>query len=164
MKLRALDERGLTLTEVTIVAAMGLLVLLGLGGFYLNSQSTWLDASSQSITQREATLVTEAIADSALASAQAIAIPLPDADHGQIVFYRHDDLVTPSWCFWWDPADSLIHHGADPTNDDRGALLSSKVERFRISADSSFVQVDIRLRAATGQRVEIANSTLLRNR
>ena len=164
MTLRALDERGLTLTEVMIVAAIGLLVLLGLGAFYLNSQSTWLDASSQSITQREATLVTEAIADSALASAKAIAIPSPDADHGQIVFYRFDDLLTPSWCFWWDPSDSLVHHGSDPTNDDRGALLASKVERFRITADSSFVQVDMRLRAVTGQRVEVATSTLLRNR
>jgi len=164
MTLRPLDERGLTLTEVTIVAAIGLLVLLGLGGFYLNSQSTWLDASSQSITQREATLVTQAIADTALVSARAIATPVPDAEHGQVAFYRHDDLVTPSWCFWWDPTDSLVHQGPDPANDDRGALLASKVERFRITADASMVQVAIRVRAGTGQRVEIATSSVMRNR
>ena len=40
MNARWRDERGLTLTEVMIVAAIGLLVLLGLGGFYLNSQAT----------------------------------------------------------------------------------------------------------------------------
>ena len=44
MRLRPLDERGLTLTEVAIVGVIGVLVLLGLGGFYLNSQATWLDA------------------------------------------------------------------------------------------------------------------------
>lgn len=164
MTLRPLDERGLTLTEVTIVAAIGLLVLLGLGGFYLNSQSTWLDASSQSITQREATLVSEAIADSVGTSAQAIAIPVPDAEHGQLQLFRHGDLVTPAWCFWWDPADSLVHHGPDPANGDRGAILASKVERFRIVADGSLVQVALRVRSATGQRIEVSTSTLMRNR
>lgn len=164
MIFRAIDERGITLTEVMIVAAIGLMVLLGLGGFYLNSQSTWLDASSQAITQREATLVTEAIADTAQASAQAIWAPSPDADHAQVSFYRHDDLVTPSWCFWWSPADSLIHQGPDPVSGDRGALLSSKVERFRIITDAELVRVDLRVRASTGQRVEVATTTVMRNR
>lgn len=164
MTIRPLDERGLTLTEVTIVAAIGLVVLLGLGGFYLNSQSTWLDASAQAITQREGTLISEAIADTARRSARAIAIPVPDAEHGQVAFYRHDDPVTPIWYFWWDPADSLIHHGSDPATDDRGALLASKVERFRVVADASLVQLALRLRAATGQRVEVTTSALMRNR
>jgi len=164
MNLRPIDEKGITLTEVMIVAAIGLLVLLGLGGFYLNSQSTWLDASSQSITQREATLVTEAIADTAQASALAVATASPDAEHGQVAFYRHNNLVTPSWCFWWNPTDSLIHQGPDPVTGDRGALLSSKVERFRIVADASLVQVALRVRVSTGQRVEVSTSTVLRNR
>jgi len=164
MNFRPLDQNGITLTEVMIVAAIGLLVLLGLGGFYLNSQSTWLDASSQSITQREATLVTEAIADTAQASALAIATSSPDPEHGQVAFYRHGDLVTPTWCFWWNPTDSLIHQGPDPVTGDRGALLSSKVERFRIVTDASLVQVALRVRVSTGQRVEVATSTMLRNR
>jgi hypothetical protein len=164
MNFRPIDEKGITLTEVMIVAAIGLLVLLGLGGFYLNSQSTWLDASSQSITQREATLVTEAIADTAQASALAIATASPDAEHGQVAFYRHDNLVTPSWCFWWNPTDSLIHQGPDPVTGDRGALLSSKVERFRIVADDELVQVALRVRVSTGQRVEVTTTTVLRNR
>jgi hypothetical protein len=164
MKIRPLDERGLTLTELTIVAAIGLLVLLGLGGFYLNSQATWLDASSQSITQREATLVSEAIADHVRGCAKAIVNNLPDAEHGQLVLYRYGD-ATPYWYYWWDPSDSLVHHGTDMGPGDRGALLASKVERFRVvKNDSALVEVSLRVRAATGQRIELSTSTALRNR
>lgn len=164
MKLRPLDERGLTLTEVTIVAAIGLLVLLGLGGFYLNSQATWLDASSQSITQREATLIAHAVADRARGSAAAIVTPVPDADRAQVAFFRHGAPATAEWCYWWDPSDSLVHHGPDPANDDRGALGSSKVERFRVEADAAQVRVTLRLRSATGQPVELGTSAYMRNR
>lgn len=164
MTIRPLDERGLTLTEVTIVAAIGLLVLLGLGGFYLNSQSTWLDASTQSITQREATLIAQAVADRAQRSGSAIASPVPDAEHAQVAFYLHGAPSTADWCFWWDPADSLVHHGPDPANDDRGALGASKVERFRVDTDAALVRVALRLRSATGQRVEVSTSALMRNR
>lgn len=158
-----MNERGLTLTEVTIVAAIGLLVLLGLGGFYLNSQSTWLDASSQSITQREGTLIAQAIAERAQGSGRAIASPVPDAEHEQVAFYPNGG-TTADWCFWWDPADSLVHHGPDPANDDRGALGSSKVERFVVIADASLVRVSLRLRSATGQKVEVSTSAFMRNR
>ncbi len=161
MRLRPLDERGLTLTEVAIVGVIGVLVLLGLGGFYLNSQATWLDASSQSVTQREATLVLEAIADSVRTGASAIATPLPDADHGQLELYRVDG--TSSWGFWWDPTDSLVHNGPDPA-DDRGALLESPVERFRVEYSHPLVRVSLLLRSPTGSRIEMATTTLLRNR
>jgi Tfp pilus assembly protein PilV len=161
MTIRPLDERGLTLTEVTIVAAIGLLVLLGLGGFYLNSQSTWLDASSQSITQREATLVSEALADSIRASGSAIASDDGNPEHGRVQLFRYNE-TTPYWCYWWH-ADSLIHHGPNLATD-RGAVLSSKAERFQVDADTSIVRVALRLRSATGQRVEVSTSTLMRNR
>lgn len=164
MRLRPLDERGLTLTEVTIVAAIGLLVLLGLGGFYLSSQATWLDASSQSITQREGTLIAHAVADRARTSRAAIVTPAPDADHAQVAFYSPTSGTTAEWCYWWNPADSLVHHGPDPVNDDRGALGASKVERFRVEADAAMVRVWVRLRSATGQQVEVATRALMRNR
>ncbi|MCC6348247.1 MAG: hypothetical protein IT347_01480 [Candidatus Eisenbacteria bacterium] len=169
MKLRPLDERGLTLTEVTIVAAIGVLVLLGLGGFYLNSQSTWLDASSQSITQREGTLITQAIADSVRESGGASAPAVPDAEHAQVHLFRFNQAsgtleTTAFWCFWWDPADSLVHQGPDPATDDRGPLSTSRVERFRVVADNSLVQVALRLRSATGEPVEVSTSAMMRNR
>ena len=163
MTTRAHAERGLTLTEVTIVAAIGLLVLMGLGGFYLNSQATWLDASSKTITQREATLVTEAISENARLGAKATVIPLPDLDHGQIALYRLAD-PTPYWYYWWDAADSLIHQGPNPATDDRGAMHASKAERFRVVVnDSALVEVELRLRAATGQRVTVSTSAVMRN-
>ena len=47
--MRALNERGLTLTELAIVGAMGLLVMTAIMGFYMNCQTLWTDASSKSI-------------------------------------------------------------------------------------------------------------------
>lgn len=165
MSARWRDERGLTLTEVTIVAAIGLLVLLGLGGFYLNSQATWLDASSKTITQREATLIAEAIADRARTSSRARINLVPDAEHGQLELYAPGNNLSPAWMFWFDPTDSLIHQGTNPANDDRGAMNSSKVMRFRVaSSDSALAELTLRLRAATGQQVEISTSIMLRNK
>lgn len=159
------DESGLTLTEVTIVAAIGLLVLLGLGGFYLNSQATWLDASSKTITQREATLVAEAILDRARTSSRARVNLVPDAEHAQLELYAPGNNVSPAWMFWFDPTDSLIHQGSNPANDDRGAMHASKALRFRVaSSDSALAEVTLRLRAATGQQVEISTTAMLRNK
>ena len=56
-----LSERGLTLTELTIVGVLACLVMLGLVGFYMSSQGVWMDASAQAITQREATSVIDEI-------------------------------------------------------------------------------------------------------
>lgn len=167
MTIRPLNERGLTLTEITIVAAIGLLVLLGLGGFYLNSQATWIDASSQSITQREATLVIHAIADSARASGGASALAVPDAEHGQLHLFRMDEATgmletTAFWTFWWSSSDSLVYNGPSPGNG--GALVSSKADRFRVIVDGNLVQVALRMRSATGQMVEVSTSALMRNR
>ncbi len=158
---RLRDQSGLTLTEVTIVAVIGLLVLLGLGGFYLNSQATWLDASSQALTQREATFVTEVIGDAARRSDGAIGTPIPDADHGQLQLRFP---TGPDMYFWWNPADSLVHSGTDMVNDDRGPMLDSRVERFRVDVPTNdYVKVSMRLRSATGSRVEVAFGTFLRN-
>ena len=58
------NARGLTLTEVAVVMILGTMIMAGLVGFYLSSQGLWLDASTQAITQREATLVAAAMRDS----------------------------------------------------------------------------------------------------
>ena len=59
------SERGLTLTELVVVGVLATLVMLALTGFYFNSQRTWLEGSSQALTQREATLALEHLADDA---------------------------------------------------------------------------------------------------
>ena len=39
------SQRGLTLTEVTVVTVLASIVMLGIVSFYVNSQGTWMDAS-----------------------------------------------------------------------------------------------------------------------
>lgn len=159
---RHMNERGLTLTEVMVVAAIGVLVLLALGGFYVQSQSTWLDASAQSITQREVTLVNQAISDSVRSASRAIVTLTPDADHCELALIRFGQ-VTPSWYFWWDSSDSLVHCGTDLAAGDKGPMAQSKVERFAISAGNSMVTVSTRARAATGQTVENEMTSVMLN-
>ncbi|MFN8586242.1 MAG: hypothetical protein U0704_00435 [Candidatus Eisenbacteria bacterium] len=162
MRLRPLDERGLTLTEVTIVAAIGTLVLLGMGGFYLQSQATWIDASGQALTQREVTLVTQAIVDSTRLSHAANVVPSPDATHHQLELAK-DGTSPPFYRFWWNSSDSLVHAGSAPGAPDDHAMMSSPVEQFVITASSQMVRVSLRARAATGQRVEFTGSARMRN-
>ena len=50
------NERGLTLVEFTIVAALGAVVMLTISSFYLASQSMWLDSSIQAVSQRDASM------------------------------------------------------------------------------------------------------------
>lgn len=163
IRLPALDERGLTLTELMIVAMIGVLVLLTMGGFYLQSQATWLDASSQSITQREATMVGQAIADSVRSCNSAAVAFTPDPAHCQLALCKFGS-VTPSYYFWWNPVDSLIHSGTDTGAGDQGPMLQSKVERFAVSANRTLVTADLSTRAATGQTIGLSVSAVMRNR
>lgn len=160
---RPLDERGLTLTEVTIVAVLGLLVIFGLIGFYLQSQATWLDASVQTITQREATLMTRTIADSARISGSAIVTPSPDAERTMVSLVRHG-AVTAHYHFWWDSSDSLVHQGTDTGAGDRGPMGGSKVERFKVTSLGPMITIELRLRSPQGQRVDAVAGAALVNR
>lgn len=162
MRLRPLDERGLTLTEVTIVAAIGTLVLLGMGGFYLQSQATWIDASAQSMTQREVTLVTQAIVDSVRTSHAAVVSLSPDATHHQLDLAKNGSLL-PFYRFWWSTSDSLVHCGTAPGASDDHAMLSSPVEKFVVTVDGTMVRVALQARAETGQRIEYTGSARMRN-
>jgi len=163
MRLRALDEKGLTLTEVTVVAVLGLLVIFGLIGFYLQSQATWLDASSQTITQREATLMVRTIADQVRVCGSAVVTPSPDADHSMVSLVNHG-AGSAHFHFWWNSADSLVHQGTDTGAGDRGPMGSSKVERFAVTATGQLVTVQVRLRSPQGQRVDAFGGAALVNR
>jgi len=166
MTTRLGNERGLTLTEVMIVAVIGVLVLIAMGGFYLQSQGTWLDGSSQAITQRELTFVLETIGDSTRAASRAVVSFSPDSAHCQLALCPPDSTnsAPPSWYVWWNAADSLLHSGTNPVNGDAGPLLQSKVERFAVSADARTVSVSLRAHAATGQEVENTMSAAMLNR
>lgn len=153
-------ERGLTLTELTIAMVLAAIVVVGIVGFYMNSQALWFDASTQSITQREGTVVLEAISRQAR-NARAFTITYPGGDTTQSMLQMTvPDAVgsgTHEYYFWWE--DSLIHEGTHPVNDDRGALLQSRVERFVVTASGSMVNVqNLQILSPQGQRMSFSTS------
>ena len=163
MRIRPLDQRGLTLTEVTVVAVLGLLVMFGLIGFYLQSQATWLDASVQTISQREATMMVRTIADSTRICGSVIVSPSPDATHSMVSLVRQG-AGTAHYLYWWDSSDSLVHQGTDTGAGDRGAMGRSKVERFVVTSLGDMVTVELRLRSQQGQRIDASSGAALVNR
>lgn len=163
MIFRPLNEKGLTLTEVTIVAAIGTLVLLGMGGFYLQSQATWLDGSAQSLTQREVTLVTQAIVDDVRQSHDAQVTASPDATHHDLALYTLVGGGVPFCHYWWSATDSLVHGGTAPGAANDHPMMQSPVEKFVVAKTGTMVRVSLQARAATGQRVEFSGSARMRN-
>ena len=154
-------EAGLTLTEVSVVMIIGTIIMAGLVGFYLASQGLWLDASTQAITQREATLVASAIRDSVRVANRAVASSVPDALHQQLALYRTADDQTPTYYFWWDSNDSLIHAGT--TIGISGPMVTSHAERFQVTSGPQSVRVDLRLRSATGTMVDMGTLAVFMN-
>jgi len=155
------DEAGLTLTEVAVVMVIGTMIMAGLVGFYLASQGLWLDASTQAITQREASLVATAIRDSVRVSNRADAFSTPDALHQELALYRNASDATPTYYFWWDPGDSLIHAG--PTIGGSGPIVMSHADRFQVIKTGVAVRVDLRLRTATGSTVDMGTLAVFMN-
>ena len=156
-------EAGLTLTEVAVVMIIGTMIMAGLVGFYLASQGLWLDASTQAITQREASLVAAAVRDSVRAAARADALPVPDPLHWQLALYRKVDDTAPSYYFWWDPSDSLIHAGPTIGGPSSGPMIVSRAERFQLVSTDKAVRMDLRLRTASGSAVEVGTFAVFMN-
>lgn len=158
----SLSERGLTLTEVTVVAVLATIVMLGIVGFYVSSQGVWMDASAKAITQREATTVMETITRRVHESgfAQVLA-------SSQLTLFDRGGNQTH--VFWWNVgqsgADSLIHEGPT-TSQDRGPVASSLCERFQCVAGNvpGMVDVELILRSAQGERIQMATRLVMVNR
>ena len=147
-------ERGFTLTEVAVVMILGTMIMAGLVGFYLSSQGVWLDASTQAITQREASLVAAAVRDSVRRCARAQATSVPDSLHQQLALFLRPGDATPYYYFWWDPADSLIHSGYQVGGAGSGPMVVSRADRFQVAASRTAVRMDLRLRTASGGSVD----------
>jgi Tfp pilus assembly protein PilW len=156
-------DAGLTLTEVTVVMIIGTMIMAGLVGFYLASQGLWLDASTQAITQREASLVASAIRDSVRSAGGARAFWVPDSLHQQLALYRKADDPVPSYYFWWDASDSLIHAGTSIGGPSSGPIVSSHAERFQVTSGPQAVRVDLRLRSAAGSTVDVGTLAVFMN-
>jgi hypothetical protein len=156
-------EAGLTLTEVAVVMIIGTMIMAGLVGFYLASQGLWLDASTQVITQREASLIASTIRDRVRASGFAVASPVPDPLHQQLALFQRAGDAVPSYYFWWDASDSLIHAGPTIGGANSGPMILSRAERFQVTATSQAVRVDLRLRSASGSTVEVGTLAVFMN-
>ncbi len=154
-------SRGITLIEVTIVSALAMLVVLGMIGFYISSQSSWMAGSSQAIAQRDATLLIEAISDSVRAAAHA-EVNRADSLHHTLIL--RDAAQTEFWRFWWDGNDHRIHQGPG-VSQDRGPVVNSPVTRFQLDTLTRLVAIRlVELQADDGQAVRIASAAALYNR
>lgn len=131
-------ERGITLVEVTVVMVLASLVMVGLVGFYVTSQNTWLTASSQVMTQRDGTLALEMMSDSIRASAVADVSNSPDSLHVRITLT--DALGNNFIAFYWSSADSLLHW-ENPVGTERGPLISPRIERFSATENDTLVSI-----------------------
>jgi prepilin-type N-terminal cleavage/methylation domain-containing protein len=159
--MRHSPARGFTLAEVMVVMVLASVVTLGLVGFYLNSQATWIDGSSQALAQRDATLIVESLTDKAREAASYEILPTSPPSTNQIVVFFDNGLNELSR-FTWE-ADSLVHLWQG--GDDKGPVASSIVERFELAPDTSPVlhlQM-LQVRATNGARVQMHSSMAMYN-
>ncbi len=158
----ARDERGLTLMELVIVTALAALVVMGLIGFYISSQATWMDGSTQAIAQRDATLLVETISGRVREASSAVVSSTPDSLHQTLTLYRSDG--TPFAAFWWTDGDSLVLQG--PSAGVGGTpVVTSRATRFQVDTLTNMVAIRlVELRAGDGQLVRLASAARLCNR
>ena len=163
---RLRDQRGLTLTELTVVFVLATILMSGLVAFYLNSQGTWLEGSSQSVSQREVTLVLASISTRARAAKSVTVSGSPHA------FIQIDPAglttsapVESTYFYWWSAADSLIHEGYRiPVVVDRGPMLQSKVELFQASSTLSLLNIqNLQVHTAEGERISMGTQAAILN-
>ena len=155
-------ERGMTLIEITIVTSLAALVVLGLLTFYMNSQATWMAGSTQSMAQRDGTLLLQAISDRVRQAYSAQVIDSPDPEHQGLVLFDRDS--NELWRFWWNETDSLVHQGPG-LGRDTGPVVGSRLSRFELDTLTRVVEIRLaELHATDGQVVRTASAAALYNR
>lgn len=156
------DARGVTLIEVAIVGALAMLVVLGMIGFYISSQSSWMAGSTQALAQRDATLLIETLSDSIRRAVVAVPFDSPDSLHRGVVLYDAD--YDEFWRFWWEESDRCVHQGPG-VGQDRGPVVNTSVTRFQIDTLARLVEIRlIEMQDADGQTVRMASAAALHNR
>ena len=156
--------RGITLIEVAIVSALAMLVVLGMIGFYVSSQSSWLAGSTQALVQRDATLLIETLSDSIRHACLAEPFDSPDSLHCGLVL--RDAAMNEHWRFWWDETDSCVHQGPGTGPDaDRGPVVPSRLTRFQLDTLTRLVRIRlVEMRTDDGQLVRMSSAAALYNR
>jgi prepilin-type N-terminal cleavage/methylation domain-containing protein len=163
--MKDLQERGVTLIELVTVMAIALLAMTGIVTFYLNAQAVWLDASTQSMMQRDATLIVERMTTEGRVAATAEIVDDPDPLHQMLILRTHEDLERR---FFWNPTDSLIHFGASTipgaAAGDDGPLVPAKVAGIHFEADSRLVYVrNLTMASHPDRPVSISSTIALYN-
>jgi len=159
-------EAGLTLVELTIVFALATLVMVGLVGFYLNSQATWLDGSTEAQTQREATLLIETMSARIRSSAKAVVEDFPDASHQMISLYSPSDTLNAAYVIWWNSEDSRVYGGSSLGGQDAVALTSAPADSFQLrQINSGIIELSrLQLRVGSSSPIVTASRFALYNR
>jgi type II secretory pathway pseudopilin PulG len=152
------STRGFTLVEAMIVIVLAAVVGFGLVGFYLNSQATWLDASTQAIAQRDATLMIDAITNQGRQWASA------ELGSDSVSIRFRDGFGAERDRFYLDVNDHRIYHVEDVV-DDRGPVTDTYVERLCLRLTTTgIVRIDtLRVRSAEGEQVQLSSIFALYN-
>lgn len=158
------SERGLSLTELVIVGVLATLVMIGLVGFYINSQATWTDGSTQAQAQRDATLLLEVMADSVRSASTAV-VDSAGSTFSTLHLYAYGDPVNEVCRFWWNPDDSKVHLWSR-FDGPHGPVIDSQVDQFQLSPiDNSLIELTLlKVRTADGQVVQTGSRFALYNR
>jgi hypothetical protein len=156
--------RGISLIEVTIVAALAMLVILGMIGFYVSSQATWMMGSTQALIQQDASLLLSTMSGEVRQAARAMVMDHPDASHQALFLYPDRHTPTPYRCFYW--RDSCVYSGTDQPRNDDPLAVTSKVSRLQFSVvDTSLVRFDlIELPITKDEPVRLCSAAALYNR
>jgi hypothetical protein len=152
------NERGLTLTELTIVGVLATIVMLALTVFYFNSQQTWMAGSTQALAQRDATLLVD-VMRRRIHEAQDYAVN-PTNDHLSLTYAVG---VTPSSVeFGWDAAgDRKVHLIVDGVP--QGIVIDTPLSKFVVTGlgPTTVELTTAELRTADGDSVAISSKFAL---
>ena len=162
---RLSGQSGFTLAEVMVVMILAGVVTVALLGFYLNSQATWLDASSKALTQREATTLLESIGARADTAGSA-RVSGAGGDTLIELFHSPNASGIPYYGFAWRAADRRVHQGPGSCFPDQGAVIASPVDQFSVVYDAGMGMLNIlsmRVRSASGDTIVMHSSFTLHN-
>jgi hypothetical protein len=123
----------------------------------------WIDASAQSMAQRDGTLLVEEISRRVREAKSATVFSEPDDLHQKLFLF--DENFGPAACwFFWSPQDSLIHLNETDGVTGPNPIVSSKVERFEVVRDSHFVYITrLRMSVMHGHPVEVSSTIRMYN-
>ena len=155
------DQRGLTLTELTLVGILATMVMLALTTFYFNSQNMWIDGSTQALAQRDATLLVNQLRRNIHEARQALVDSTSDPEHDHLTLeYAAASTVE----YRWDIGDRKVHLLVGSI--DKGPVIDTPVARFKLTTrDSTMVELQQAvLNTAQGDRVSIASQFALLGR